>query len=51
VRPENTLTNSGSNVDRPSWDDYFFEIADSVSKRATCDRGKSGCALLNEVMR
>ena len=27
---------------RPSWDDYFMEIARTVAKRATCDRGKSG---------
>ena len=27
---------------RPSWDEYFMEIADTVSKRATCDRGRSG---------
>jgi dCMP deaminase len=31
---------------RPPWDDYFFEIADTVSKRATCDRGKSGCVVV-----
>jgi deoxycytidylate deaminase len=28
---------------RPSWDEYFMEIANTVSKRATCDRGRSGC--------
>ena len=27
---------------RPSWDEYFLEIADTVAKRATCDRGRSG---------
>lgn len=30
---------------RPSWDDYFMEVADSISKRATCDRGRSGCVI------
>jgi len=35
---ENILPNNDNNTDRLSWDDYFFEIADSVSKRATCDR-------------
>ena len=30
---------------RPSWDDYFLEIADTVAKRATCDRGRSGCVI------
>ncbi len=35
-------------MERPSWDDYFFEIADAVSKRATCDRGKSGCVIVKD---
>ena len=30
---------------RPSWDDYFMEVAHAVSKRATCDRGRSGCVI------
>lgn len=30
---------------RPSWDEYFMEVMDSVSKRATCDRGRSGCVI------
>ena len=30
---------------RPSWDEYFMEIARAVAKRATCDRGKSGCVI------
>lgn len=36
--------NTGNTLlpDRQSWDDYFLEIADAVSKRATFDRGKSG---------
>lgn len=31
---------------RPSWDEYFMEIARSVAKRATCDRGRSGCVIV-----
>jgi len=31
--------------ERPSWDDYFMEVCDAISKRATCDRGKSGCVI------
>jgi dCMP deaminase len=31
---------------RPTWDEYFMEVADTVSKRATCDRGKSGCVIV-----
>jgi dCMP deaminase len=30
---------------RPSWDEYFIEIANTVAKRATCDRGRSGCVI------
>ncbi len=33
---------------RPSWDDYFMEVANAISKRATCDRGKSGCVIAKE---
>ena len=30
---------------RPSWDEYFMQIAHTVSERATCDRGRSGCVI------
>lgn len=30
---------------RPTWDEYFMEIARAVAKRATCDRGRSGCVI------
>ncbi len=30
---------------RPSWDDYFMEVCEAISKRATCDRGRSGCVI------
>ena len=33
---------------RPTWDEYFLEMADAVSKRATCDRGKSGCVIVRD---
>jgi dCMP deaminase len=33
---------------RPSWDEYFMEIARTVSTRATCDRGRSGCVITRE---
>ena len=48
MKSKNILPNNGDNTDRPSWDVYFFEIADSVSKRATCDRGKSGCVIVKD---
>jgi len=33
---------------RPTWDEYFLDMADAVSKRATCDRGKSGCVIVKD---
>lgn len=36
------------NNQRPSWDEYFMEIANTVSKRATCDRGRSGCVIVRD---
>jgi len=33
---------------RPSWDEYFMEVANAASKRATCDRGKSGCVVVKD---
>lgn len=34
--------------ERPSWDEYFIEIANAVSKRATCDRGRTGCVIVRD---
>ena len=31
---------------RPSWDEYFIGISREVAKRATCDRGMSGCVIV-----
>ena len=33
---------------RPSWDEYFLEIMNVVAKRATCDRGRSGCVIARD---
>lgn len=33
---------------RPSWDEYFMEVMDAVAKRATCDRGRSGCVIARD---
>lgn len=30
---------------RPSWDEYFMEVTQAIAKRATCDRGRSGCVI------
>ena len=30
---------------RPTWDEYFMEVANAIAKRATCNRGRSGCVI------
>ncbi|MDR0301063.1 MAG: cytidine/deoxycytidylate deaminase family protein [Treponema sp.] len=34
-----------SEYKRPSWDEYFMEVCEAIAKRATCDRGRSGCVI------
>lgn len=38
----------GAKYERPTWDDYFMEVAHAISKRATCDRGRSGCVIAKD---
>jgi dCMP deaminase len=45
---EVTMTSNHSENKRPSWDDYFLELADAASKRATCNRGRSGCVIVRD---
>lgn len=33
---------------RPTWDEYFMEIANTVATRATCDRGRAGCVVVRD---
>lgn len=33
---------------RPGWDAYFMELVATVSRRATCDRGRSGCVIVRD---
>jgi dCMP deaminase len=33
---------------RPSWDEYFMEVCEAIAKRATCDRGRSGCVIAKD---
>jgi dCMP deaminase len=39
---------SEENYRRPSWDEYFMEVCDAIAKRATCDRGRSGCVIARD---
>ena len=41
------MDNLNINV-RPTWDEYFLEIVKTVAKRATCDRGRSGCVIVKD---
>lgn len=33
---------------RPAWDDYFLGLTKEVARRATCDRGRSGCVIVRD---
>lgn len=33
---------------RPTWDDYFMEVANAIAKRSTCDRGRAGCVIAKD---
>ncbi len=33
---------------RPEWDDYFLNLVTEVGRRATCDRGRSGCVVVRD---
>jgi len=39
-----TTTHAG----RPTWDEYFLGLVDEIAKRATCDRGRSGCLITKD---
>jgi len=32
---------------RPNWDEYFLGLLESIAKRATCDRGRSGAVIVS----
>ncbi len=42
------MTKENTKHIRPTWDEYFMDLAHSVSKRATCDRGRSGCVIVRD---
>ncbi len=44
----NAPSDTAMKHERPSWDDYFVSLVREISKRATCDRGRSGCLIVKE---
>lgn len=43
-----TNRGEGCKSRRPTWDEYFMEVCQAIAKRATCDRGKSGCVIAKD---
>ncbi len=33
---------------RPCWEEYFVDLLNTMSKRATCDRGRNACIITNK---
>lgn len=51
LKPEEKIKEISSKKEkhkRPSWDEYFLEIAKMVGSRGTCDRGKNGAVLVKD---
>ncbi len=42
---EQTITDAHK---RPSWDEYFLQMADMIGSRGTCDRGRAGCVITKD---
>ncbi len=37
-----------ANINRPSWNEYFMNIAQEVAKRSTCERAQVGAVIVRE---
>lgn len=37
-----------THIERISWDDLWLMAADTISRRSTCDRGRSGCYIVRD---
>lgn len=46
-----TSQRHGGSMSRPSWDEYFLEIAEAVSARADCSRRKVGAVIVSSDRR
>jgi len=42
------MSNKKESYKRPNWDEYYIEVMEAISKRATCDRGRSGCVIARD---
>lgn len=42
------MSQSTKQVNRPSWDDYFMSILDTVKERSTCIRRKVGAVIVKD---
>ncbi len=45
---QNAQYSAQQNAQRPTWDEYFMEVCRAIAKRATCDRGRSGCVIARD---
>lgn len=36
---------NNNKYERPSWDEYFIKMVETVGSRGTCDRGRAGCVI------
>ena len=48
VKIEKLLEDLRKNLRRPDWDYYFMDIVKAISKRATCDRGRTACLIVKD---
>lgn len=48
MKKSKKLSKKSNKHTRPSWNEYFLEIMKSVSKRSTCDRGRTSCVFVKE---
>ena len=42
------LAKKNTKYKRPSWDEYFLGITNSVGPRATCDKSGNGCVITQD---
>ena len=46
--PKTTKASKVEKYIRPTWDEYFMEVVDAISRRGTCDRGRAGCVVVRD---